>query len=737
MPIQYDEARRLFHLQTSGTSYALQITKWGLPAHLYWGKKVRSDALHRLLGLRARSSVSPRPDPAEPAFSPDTLPQEYPAYGAGDFRPPAFEVLLADGSSVTDLKYRSHRIMAGKPALTGLPATYAETEEEAQTLEIELFDSLIGFTVLLSYTVFPGYDTITRSARFINYGPDPLKLQRALSMSVDFPHSVFDFLQLSGAHLRERTPYRRPLTPGGHTLESRRGASGHQQNPFIALLSKDATEDHGEAYGVNLVYSGSFLACAEVDQFFTTRVSIGVNPFDFTWHLEPGATFQTPEAVLVFSDQGLGGMSRLYHRLYRDRLCRGKYRHLERPILINNWEATYFDFDADKLESIVKAGAELGMELFVLDDGWFGQRDNDRSSLGDWVVDRRKLPNGLGDLAARIARQGMRFGLWFEPEMISPDSELYRRHPDWCLHVPGRRRTVGRNQLVLDLSRQDVVDYIVNAVGSVLDSAPISYVKWDFNRNLTEIGSKLLPPERQRETSHRYVLGLYLALERITAQFPNVLFESCAGGGGRFDPGMLFYMPQTWTSDNSDAICRLQIQYGTSIVYPPVTMGAHVSAVPNHQVGRHTPLRTRGHAAMSGNLGYELDLRKLSGLEKTEVSRQIAAYKEIRRVVQFGDFYRLKDPFEGQEAAWMFISEDKKEAVVFYFRVQAEAAGSIGRLRMKGLDAGQAYRLSAGGNADGISGTYGGDHLMNAGVVLPLLEGDYQSLMFHLRPERL
>jgi alpha-galactosidase len=727
MSIHYDEALNIFRLETVQTSYVFQVTKWGYLAHIYWGERVRPTAYDRVLQFRSRSAASPKPDPEFPAFSLDTLPQEYPSYGSGDLRSPAFEVELPNGSMVTDLKYRSHRVIAGKPTLKGLPSTYTEERDGAETLEIELFDELIKLEVYLSYTVIPGYDAITRSVRFVNSGGSQLKLSRALSMSVDLPHSDFDFLQLSGAALRERHIYKRPLAPGVTAVESRRGVTGHQQNSFIALLTKQATEDFGGVYGFSLVYSGNFLASAEVDQFMTTRVSVGINPFEFGWQLDPGGSFQTPEVVLVYSNQGLGGMSRTYHRLYRDRLCRGVYRHRERPILVNNWEATYFNFNAEKLEEIAKVGAELGIELFVLDDGWFGRRDNDRSSLGDWVVDSRKLPGGLGDLGRRIEALGLKFGLWFEPEMISPDSDLYRSHPDWCLHEPDRRRTLSRNQLILDMSRQDVREYIVDAVSKVLESAPISYVKWDMNRNMTEIGSALLPPERQRETAHRYMLGLYEVMNRITARFPDILFESCAAGGGRFDPGMLYYMPQTWTSDNSDAVSRLLIQYGTSMVYPPVTMGAHVSAVPNHQVGRITPLKTRGYAAMSGNFGYELDLTKLTEEEKKEISEQVKLYKDIRPLVQFGDFYRLQNPFDEGDAAWMFVSSDKREAVAFFFQVHADVAGPLRRLRLKGLDPELDYMV------EGENEIYGGDHLMAVGIRLPVMNGDYLSVMFRLK----
>ena len=407
-------------------------------------------------------------------------------------------------------------------------------------------------------------------------------------------------------------------------MESTRGASSHQHNPFIALLRKDTTEDNGEVYGFNFVYSGNFLAQAEVDQFNNTRVTMGINPFDFSWKLDAGESFQTPEAVMVYSSEGLGDMSRTYHELYRTRLVRGTYRDKERPILVNNWEATYFDFNEEKILEIAKAGSELGIELFVLDDGWFGKRDDDRSSLGDWFVDHNKLPNGLGSLASNVKEMGLEFGLWFEPEMISVDSDLYREHPDWCLHVPGRSQSESRNQLVLDFSREDVCVEITKRVCDILASAPISYVKWDMNRHMTEIGSALLPADRQRETAHRYMLGLYKVMENITSSFPDVLFESCSGGGGRFDPGILYYMPQTWTSDNTDAVSRLKIQYGTSLVYPIVSMGAHVSAVPNHQVHRSTSMEMRGDVAMSGNLGYELDLTKLSNEEKEIVKQQVS-----------------------------------------------------------------------------------------------------------------
>jgi alpha-galactosidase len=729
MAIYYNENERLFHLQSKDTSYIIQLV-YGYPAHVYWGQKLSHDGkLDDILTYKERSSFSPNPLPEDKSVSLDTLPQEYPQYGTSDFRHPAYQVRLEDGSRITELTYKGHRILNGKPKLEGLPAVYAENEQEAQTLELELADAHSGLTVVLSYTVFEQFDAIARSVRFVNGSDQPIRLNRTLSASVDFFDSDFDCLYLSGAWARERHMQRKPLAPGSVRVESRRGSSSHQMNPFIALLRPQADEDQGEVFGFSLVYSGSFSAEAEVDQFGATRVSIGINPFDFGWKLEPGEAFQTPEAILVYSDQGLGGMSRTYHRLYRTRLCRGVHRDKERPILINNWEATYFNFNADKIEAIAKEAAALGIELFVLDDGWFGKRDNDNCSLGDWTVDRRKLPGGLDDLAERVQRLGMQFGLWVEPEMVSPDSELYRRHPDWCLHVPNRRRTEARNQLVLDLSREDVREYLFESLSAIFSTVPVSYVKWDMNRNMTEIGSAALAADRQSETAHRYMLGLYNLMERLVNAFPHILFESCSGGGGRFDPGMLYYMPQTWTSDDTDAVERLKIQYGTSIVYPVISMGAHVSAVPNHQVGRITPLTTRGNTAMSGNFGYELDLTKLSAEEKEIIREQVATYKDIRRLVQTGDMYRLKSPFAGNETAWMFVSDDKKEAIVFYFQAMAEPNAPLRRLKLKGLREDYHYRLNE------VDGCYRGDRLMHVGLTIKGIHADYASICFRLKAE--
>jgi len=729
MGIQYRSEDRLFHLQAKDTSYVIEIAKGDYLLHLYWGKRIKTYRHSNYIQQVDRGfSGNPYDHKDDRTFSLDTLPQEYPQYGNTDFRKPAYQIQLPNGSTISDLRYDSHVIFKGKKELEGLPATYVEDENEAETLEITMKDRVAGLTVILSYTVFEQLNVITRSVSFKNEGSENINLLSALSMSVDFMDADYDFLHLHGAHVKERHIERKPLRHGIQSIESTRGASSHQHNPFIALLRKGTTEETGEVYAFNFVYSGNFLAQAEVDQFSTTRVTMGINPFDFNWKLEGGEEFQAPEVVMVYSSSGLGDMSRTFHDLYRTRLVRGTFRDKERPVLVNNWEATYFDFNADKIMDIAKAGNELGIELFVLDDGWFGKRDNDKTSLGDWFVDHNKLPDGLEKLANDVNSLGMQFGLWFEPEMISVDSDLYREHPDWCLHVPHRPNSESRNQLILDFSRADVCEEITKRVCDILASAPVSYVKWDMNRHMTEIGSALLPPDRQRETAHRYMLGLYQVMEKITSSFPDVLFESCSGGGGRFDPGILYYMPQTWTSDNTDAISRLKIQYGTSLVYPIVSMGSHVSAVPNHQVDRTTSLDIRGDVAMSGNLGYELDLTKLPASEKEVVKKQVETYKEIRGLVQFGRFYRLLSPFEGNETAWLFTNEDQSEALVFYISVLAEPAAPLKFLKVTGIDPNKQYQLV------GTDQVFGGDELMYVGLSIPVeLRGDFQSYRWHFR----
>lgn len=726
MSIKINEEKLLFHLQGKNTSYVMQVIRDGYLAHLYWGKRINKYRGSNKIVFIDRG-FSPNPDDKDRTFSLDTIPQEYQAFGNGDFRIPAYQVKLNDGSRISDLRYKGHRLYKGKRELEGLPATYVNCIEESETLEIIMEDAVIGLEVTLSYTLFNELDVITRSVNFNNKGKENLKLLRALSMSVDFRDDDFEMITLYGAHNNEKNIARRKIVPGVQLIDSCRGASSPHQAPFLALVRKETTEDSGEVYGFNLVYSGNFTAQVQLDSYNNTRVSMGINPFDFSWLLEVDKSFQTPEVVMVYAQNGIGEMSRIYHKLYSQNLCRGNFKNKVRPILINNWEATYFDFNEEKIESIAKEGRELGIELFVLDDGWFGRRDDDNSSLGDWIVDKRKLPNGLEALANKITSAGMEFGIWFEPEMVSIDSDLYRKHPDWCIHVQNRPYTLGRNQLVLDLSREDVCNYVIESVSDILSSAPITYVKWDMNRHITDIGSELLPYERQEEVSHRYILGLYKVMDELVRRFPNVLFESCSSGGGRFDAGMLYYMPQTWTSDNTDAICRTKIQYGTSLVYPAITMGAHVSTAPNHQVGRTTPLETRGHVAMMGNFGYELDLTKLTSEEKEMVREQVKLYKDIREIIQFGELYRIFNPFDGNEAAWNFVSKDKSEFVATYVRVLSLPAAPITTVKFKGLNPEYDYQDISTGEI------FGGDELMNVGITIERVKQDFLSIQWRFK----
>lgn len=715
MAIIYDTGSRTFHLTTAHTSYIIGIDESGTPIHLYWGARISDPDVWSILAPR-QPHASFEVDAFIKAF-------EYPCHGTGDYRTPAARVLNADGNSITCLKYVGHEIYSGKKPLNGLPAVYCVEDSDAETLELRLKDELTGLEVVLSYSAFDKLDAITRSARYENHGAQSLKLLSGVAASVDFFGKDYDFMHLQGAWARERTPERQSVTHGLYSIESRRGASSSQHNPFVALMSKNADEFNGDVYGFSLVYSGSFAATVEGTAYACTRVTIGLNPYSFNWEIKPGKEFQTPEAVMVYSDKGLNLMSQRYHELYRSHLCRGQFMFKERPMLINNWEATYFGFNEDKVYEIAKTGKEIGLELFVLDDGWFGKRDIDNCSLGDWVVDKKKLPNGLDHLAKRINDLGMMFGLWFEPEMVSPDSDLYRAHPDWCLHAPGRARTEARNQLILDLSRDDVCDYIIDAVSAVLRSANITYVKWDMNRNMTEVGSALLDSEHQGEVEHRYILGLYRVLETITQSFPNVLFESCSGGGGRFDPGMLFYMPQTWTSDDTDAIERLKIQYATSIVYPISAIEAHISNVPNHQVGRVTPMRTRCNVAMSGNLGFEIDLNAISKEDLATAKDAIAQYKRIRGTVQFGKFTRLRSPFESNLTAWQFERDDK--FILFYCQAMSTPTAPLRRIKMIGLKEDAHYRTDDGR-------VYSGGALMNMGYPVESNLRDFESRIVEL-----
>lgn len=712
MPIIWHKKSRQFHLQNQWMSYIIEVMENGQLGQLYVGKRLSDREDFGYLQEKASRAFAAYPQEIGPRFSLEQLRQEYPSYGTGDMRYPAVEIAQENGSTITDFKYCSHTITGGKPKLEGLPATYTEADSEAQTLQILLRDALTGVELTLSYTIFEAVPAVARSARFVNAGAAGVTLNTAMSLSIDLPDRDYEMLTLQGVWARERMVQIAPLQVGAQEVYSMRGGSSHNMNPFLALKRPDTNEEQGEALGFSLVYSGNFLARAQADGFDVVRVTMGIHPDRFSWQLLPGASFQTPEAVMVYSDKGLGGMSRAFHTLYRSRLARGQWRDKSCPILINNWEATYFGFDEEKILTIAKGARDLGIELFVLDDGWFGKRDDDTTSLGDWYPDTRKLPGGVASLARKIEELGMKFGLWFEPEMVSLDSDLYRAHPDWALQVPGRSMSPSRNQHVLDFSRPEVVDYIAGLMEKVLSEAPISYVKWDMNRSMTEVYSAALPAGRQGEVFHRYILGVYALYERLTSRFPHILFESCSGGGGRFDPGLLYYAPQAWTSDNTDGVERLKIQYGTSMVYPVRSMGAHVSAVPNHQIHRTTPLSSRANAAYFGTFGYELDLNLLSAGEQQEVKKQVAFMKEHRQLLQYGDFYRLKNPFEGNEAGWMVVSPDRRSAIVGYYRVLRQPNAPFTRMKLQGLEETLSYRVTIGDE----SSVHYGDELMYAGL---------------------
>lgn len=726
MSIHFDEQSRIFWLNTPHSSYAIGILEQeDLLGHLYYGARIAPDDV-QFLSRVGDSLVSPACRPGERLKFNDAFPMEYPTAGEGDFRAPCLSVRTAAGHTGCSLAYCAHRIFAGKPVLPGLPATFG-TDTDCTTLEIDCEDSVLNLAVTLRYTVFEHLDAITRSVTVHNGGRQPLWLTRVLSACLDMDNESYELLTLNGAWARERSIYRRPLYPGRQSADSERGVSSHQANPFMALLEPETTQTSGTVYAMNLVYSGDFTAQAELTQFDTVRAVMGISPENFCWMLEPDESFTAPEAVTVWSGTGLDGMTHTFHDLYRHHLIRGKYSTAPRPVLINNWEATYFDFDAEKILSIAEDAAKQGVEMLVLDDGWFGARNSDACGLGDWWVNETKLNGGLHRLVEQINKMGLKFGLWFEPEMISPDSDLYRAHPDWAIQIPGRAPVQGRNQLVLDITRPEVRQSVYNQIKTVLQSANIEYVKWDMNRNLCDLGSAALPPERQGELLHRYVLALYEMQKQLTADFPNLLLENCSSGGGRFDAGMLYYSPQIWCSDDTDAVERLTIQEGTALVYPVSTMGTHVSVCPCHSSGRNIPFETRGYAALTGTFGYELDITKLSKEEREAIPAQIELFHRWEPVVREGDYYRLASYRENHcRDAVMVVSKDKTRALVIFIQVAAQPMGSRGwKLRLRGLDADKQYRINKGRVLHGST-------LMNAGLLVGKLWGDYQGKIFEL-----
>ena len=724
MGIIYCEKDRTFTLQTKNTTYQMQVDRYGFLLHLYYGKKTDGCMDYLLTYYDRGFSGNPYDAGEDRTYSMDTLPQEFPCYGNGDFRSTAFAVENADGSMSCDLRYKSHKIFDGKYNLEGLPAVYA-SEQEAQTLEILMEDPVTGVKVVILYGVLPAQDIITRSVCVKNESSGKIYLNKIESASLDFLYGDYELLTFYGRHAMERNVQRVPVVHGTQKIGSVRGTSSHQYNPMMILAEKETTEDKGNCYAMSFVYSGCFQGEVLKDQLNQTRMMLGLQEEAFRYPLEAGEMFQAPEVILSYSSEGMNRLSQNLHHCIRQHICRGKYKEEIRPILINSWEAAYFDFTGDTIYELAKAAKEVNIDMLVMDDGWFGKRDDDNSGLGDWFVNEKKLGGTLGNLIKRINDLGVKFGIWIEPEMVSEDSDLYRKHPDWALTVPGRNPVRSRNQLVLDFSRKEVVDEIYDQICKVLDQGNIEYVKWDMNRSLMDVYSSVT--RDQGRVLHDYVLGLYDFLERLVQRYPNLLIEGCSGGGGRFDAGMMYYTPQIWCSDNTDAIDRLRIQYGTSFGYPVSVVGSHVSAVPNHQTGRKTPLHTRGVVAMSGTFGYELNLMKLSEEEKQEIREQIAEYKSYAPIIQNGLYYRLSDPTTEEICAWEFVHTDEKEQSKVLLNIVMQVIHgnmTVNYVKLQGLEETAVYREEKSGKR------YTGAALMYGGMPLPIEPGEYQAYQY-------
>ena len=728
MSIRFIEKHKVFKLDSKDTSYIIAIVdEEQFVGHVYFGNKIVDENVNYLLRIDEPPYVPSKNNRDRVSFY-DSFPMEYSTHGIGDFRESCLQVRDNNGHTACKLQYVSHEIFKGKKSLKGLPATFGD-ENECTTLEITCLDKDLNLEVVLVYTTFESVDVITRSIRVKNCSNNPVTLTKVLSTCVDFDGVNYDMISLHGSWARERHISRKKISYGKQAVSSIRGESSHQDNPFIALLDNDATDESGNVYGFNFVYSGNFFTQVEGCQFDTTRVVMGINPEDFAWGLEEGQEFVAPEVVMVYSNKGIGKMTRTFHDLYRNNLIRGQFKDKKRPILINNWEATYFDFNTEKLLSIAKEASKLGIEMLVMDDGWFGKRNSDNSSLGDWIVNEEKIQGGLKNLVDEVNKLGMEFGIWFEPEMISPNSDLFREHPDWCIHIEGREPALCREQYVLDLSRQEVVDYIYESIKKVLSSANITYVKWDMNRQLTNLGSLALSPEKHGELFHRYMLAVYEMMDRLTTDFPHILLENCSGGGARFDPGMLYYSPQIWCSDDTDAIERLKIQEGTSMVYPLSVMGAHVSDCPNHTVGRTTPFETRGHVALAGTFGYELDVTRIPEKDREMIPSQVKMYHKYNDLIRRGDYYRIENFSENHGFdAWEVVSKDKNEVLVTCVQVLGRPNYHSRRIKLKGLVEDKMYKVEESGEV--ISG----GALMYAGLNVSLY-GDYSSKLIHLTAE--
>ncbi|MCI8562174.1 MAG: alpha-galactosidase [Lachnospiraceae bacterium] len=723
MGIYFDEEKKIFKLDTENTSYLIGLTGEGYVGHIYYGKKLLRTGGRYLLRTEKSPSVLKR----EKSSFLDTFPMEYPTCGVGDYRESCLDVMNPMGQTGCEFFYRSHEVIEGKPALKGLPASFGKAGE-TETLFIHCEDPVLGLWVTLSYSVFMKEDVITRSVKIENKSTSTLVLDKVYSACLDMDNRDFEMVSLAGSWGRERRIQRSALSYGRKNMSSIRGESSHQEHPFMALVTPETTQDQGEAYGMHFVYSGNFMAQAELGQYDQVRAVMGINAWQFSWQLLPSESFQAPEVVLVYSDEGLGKMSRRLHDFYRNHMIRSPYVFKKRPILINNWEATYFNFNTEKLLDIAREAKKSGIEMLVMDDGWFGKRNNDNCSLGDWVVNEEKITTGLKDLVDKVNEIGLEFGIWFEPEMVSPDSDLFREHPDWAIGIVDRERTQSREQYVLDLSRQEVVDYVYECVAKILRSANIAYVKWDMNRQLCDMGSAVLPQNQQGELFHRYVLGVYQLQERLVTEFPELLLENCSGGGARFDPGMIYYSPQIWCSDDTDAMERLRIQEGTALIYPLSCMGAHVSDCPNHVLNRVTPFSTRGNVALAGTFGYELDITKIAEEDREQIPGQVERYHKYNHLVQSGDYYRIaswnsEKPYD----CWAVVSKDREEVLVTCVQVLASPNRHSYCMHLKGLDSEKQYCLEETGEI------FGGDELMQCGILISGLSGDFQSKLFYFK----
>lgn len=717
MAITFNETTRIFTLTTAHTTYQMQADAQGYLLHLYYGARTAGE-MDYLLNYGDRGfSGNPNSAGSDRTYSLDALPQEYPSLGTGDFRNYALNIENANGSQCCNPVYITHEIAAGKYTLKGLPFVRAE-ENEAETLKIILEDPVTKVELHLLYGVLEKEDIITRSVIIKNAGKAPVTVKKAQSACLDFLHGDYDLIKFHGRHAMERNMERMPVSHESTRIGSRRGTSSHQYNPGVILAGKNTNEDSGSCYGMLFVYSGNFLVEAEKDQYDQTRIQMGLTDELFAYHLEAGAEFTVPEVILSYTNKGLSRLSQQYHHCIMNHICQGKYVHANRPVLINSWEAAYFDFTGDTIVELAKEAKALGIDMVVMDDGWFGKRNDDNSSLGDWYVNEEKLGGTLTKLIERVNAEGVKFGIWIEPEMVSEDSDLYREHPDWAITIPGRKPVRSRNQLVLDFSRKEVRDEIFKRICAVLDQGNVEYIKWDMNRSLADIYAP--------NVTYDYVLGVYDFLEKLTNRYPDILIEGCSGGGGRFDAGMLYYTPQIWCSDNTDAINRTRIQYGTSFFYPVAAMGSHVSAVPNHQTGRVTSMHTRGVAAMSGTFGYELNPALLNAKEKAEIRAQLAQYREYQELIREGDYYRLSNPFQDNFAAWMVVSDDRSKALVSVIRLTAEANPPAAYVTLKGMEEDAFYREKTTGKV------YPGAALMEAGILLPAAVSEYEAYQIEL-----